>query len=217
MLTNEQKTALKIIFESEIKQVAAWGGGTALSENYLHHRKSEDIDIILFDLPPTEELTILTAQIGKAIKALKKKSFAQMNRFQYVFDLSGDKELKLEFVYYPFAKIGKARKVGNIVVESLADIVISKTLSAYQRNEAKDAFDLFVVLKTKKFNIEELISGVERKFSEKIDLAVLLSRLTKNLKNFSALSPLLIKKYSQKEITNFFQKLFNQYLKKQGL
>jgi len=217
MLTNEQKTALKIIFESEIKQVAAWGGGTALSENYLHHRKSEDIDIILFDLPPAEELTILTAQIGKAIKALKKKSFAQMNRFQYVFDLSGDKELKLEFVYYPFAKIGKARNVGNVVVESLADIAISKTLSAYQRNEAKDAFDLFVVLKTKKFNIEELISGVERKFSEKIDSAVLLSRLTKNLKNFSALSPLLIKKYSQKEITNFFQKLFNQYLKKQGL
>ena len=67
MLTKEQKTILETIFSSKIAGIASWGGGTALSENYLGHRKSEDIDIILSDLPPTIELTILAEKIGKAL------------------------------------------------------------------------------------------------------------------------------------------------------
>jgi predicted nucleotidyltransferase component of viral defense system len=216
MLTKEQKIALKIVFNSEIKNIAAWGGGTALSEIYLHHRQSEDIDIILSDLPPMENLSILANQIGKTIKASGKKSFNRMNRFQYVYNLK-DNQLKLEFIYYPFPKIGRARKVDGIIVESLLDIAVSKVLSAYQRDEVKDALDLFVIFKSKKYSLEDLIVGVEKKFGEKIDSAILLARMSKNLSNLKVLTPLLLKKYSKKEISEFFQKLFNKYLKKQGI
>ncbi|TSC94943.1 MAG: Uncharacterized protein Athens101428_68 [Candidatus Berkelbacteria bacterium Athens1014_28] len=215
MLTKEQKLALLEVFRSPIKKIATWGGGTALSEIYLHHRKSEDIDIILSDLPAPEVLTTLSNTIKKNLGAKNKKSFTRMNRFQYVFDLAGKKQLKLEFVYYPFPKIGRIKKINNIIAESLIDIAVSKTLSAYQRNEIKDAFDLFVILKDKKFGLERLISGVEKKFGEKIDTAILLARLTKNMENFDDLKPLLIIKYPKKKIEDFFQSLFNNYLSRQ--
>ena len=63
MLTKEQKTTLETIFNSGVKNIAAWGGGTALSEIYLHHRLSDDIDIILSDLPAGDILTALSNQV----------------------------------------------------------------------------------------------------------------------------------------------------------
>ncbi len=212
MLSKKQKKILEIIFDSKIKNIATWGGGTALSEIYLHHRRSEDVDIILIDLPPEIELTILTNEIKDKLKARAKKSVAKINRFQYVFELDGDNEKKLEFVYYPFPKLAKPKKIGNIKVESLLDIAVSKTLSAYQRNEVKDVFDLFIILKEKRFTLKKLIEGVKGKFEEEIDPAMLLARMTKNLKNFESLKPLLIqKKYSQKQMTEFFQAEFNKF------
>lgn len=215
MLTKEQKLALEEVFKSPVADFATWGGGTALSEIYLHHRKSEDIDIILTDLPPSEILTILSNKIFKVIDAKSKTSFTRMNRFQYVYILANGEQLKLEFVYYPFPKIGQNKNIMGLKVESLTDIAISKTLSAYQRDEVKDAFDLFIILQDKKFKFIKLISGVEEKFEEKIDPAILLARLTRNLENFNDLKPLLIKKYSKKVIVDFFQSLFNDYLKSQ--
>ncbi len=215
MLTKEQKLTLKEVFKSPIANFATWGGGTALSEVYLHHRKSEDIDIILVDLPPNETLTILSNKISKTVGAKNKTSFTKMNRFQYVFVLENNGQLKLEFVYYPFPKIDNNTEILGFKVESLLDIAISKTLSAYQRDEVKDAFDLFVILQDKKFSLEKLVSGVEKKFEEKIDPAILLARLTRNLENFDNLKPLLTKKYSKKIIIDFFQSLFNGYLKNQ--
>lgn len=217
MLTKEQKLTLKEVFKSPFKNIATMGGGTALSEVYLRHRKSQDLDIILSDLPPTETLTTLSNKISKVITAKYKKSFTRMNRFQYIFNLADDEQLKLEFVYYPFPKIGRTKKIDGIAVESLIDIAVSKILSAYQRNEIKDAFDLFIILQSKGFSLEKLISGVEKKFEEKIDPAILLARLTKSLESFDSLKPMLIKNYSKKEIIDFFQKLFDDYLKKQLL
>ena len=169
MLSKEQKVILKTIFNSKLRKISAWGGGTALSEIYLHHRKSEDIDIILSDLSQKIELTILTNQIKDKLKTLKKKSLVRMNRFQYVFELANKKEQKLEFIYYPFAKLKTAKKLGKIKIESLFDIAVSKTLSAYQRQEVKDAFDLFIILKEKHFSLKQLTGGVQRKFEEEIE------------------------------------------------
>lgn len=72
MLTKEQKTTLETTFSSGIKDIAVWGGGTALSEIYLHHRRSEDIDIILSDLPTGD---ILTRQYQIVIQFLFDRSF----------------------------------------------------------------------------------------------------------------------------------------------
>lgn len=218
MLAKEQKIILETIFQSKLKKIAAWGGGTALSEIYLHHRKSDDIDIILSDLPQEIELTILTNQIKDKLKASDKESLVKMNRYQYVFEFTNRKEQKLEFIYYPFIKLKPAKKLGKIKIESLFDIAVSKTLSVYQRDEVKDGFDLFVILKEKRFTLPELVRGVEKKFEEKIDAPTLLAKLTKSLENFDSLTPLIIgKKYQQKELTDFFQQEFNKFLRQKDL
>lgn len=214
MLKKEQKLALEEIFSSNLATIATWGGGTALSEIYLHHRRSDDIDIILADLPPLTELTILANKIKKSLAIKTTKSLVKMNRFQYFFDLPNNQLLKLEFVYYPFPKLDHPKKIGKIKVESLLDIAVAKTLTAYQRQEVKDAFDLYILLKNKHFTLKKLVKGVEQKFGETIDPRALLAKLVENLKTFKSLKPMMIgKKYHQKDLLDFLQQEFNRYMK----
>lgn len=212
MLSKVQKTILELIFNSPVKNFSAWGGGTALSEIYLHHRRSDDIDIILSNLPDEIILTTLTNEIKNKLKATKKSSFVKSNRFQYVFDFK-DCQQKLEFVYYPFIKLEKGRKIDDIEIESLRDIAVSKTLAAYQRSEVKDTFDLFIILRKKHFKLSELVEGVTKKFGEEIDPAMLLAKMTKTLDGYSILAPMLTKKFSKGEIADFFQKELDEFLK----
>ena len=210
-----QKTILEIIFNSDLRDIATWGGGTALSEIYLHHRKSEDIDIILSDLPAGEYLTIVAKKIKEKLKSQSVESFSRMNRFQYFFNLGSGEQQKLEFVYYPFSKLDKPKKEGKILIESLFDIAVSKTLAGYQRKEPKDAYDIYEILKRKLFSLENLINGVDKKFGEKIDTGTLLVNLTHSAENFEYIKPMVInKKIIGKGIKDFFQRKFNQYLKK---
>jgi len=218
MLTKEQKRALEAVFSSELSAIAVWGGGTALSEKYLHHRESEDIDIILSDLPDTLVITALANVVKKSVGAKTVESFVRMNRFQYFFKVPNGAQLKVEFVYYPFPKLDKPKKQGKILIESLADICASKTLAAYQRNEPKDAFDLYIVLNKKLFTLKELVKGVEDKFGEQIDPAALLARLTKSARQFDVLKPLIFeKKITQDKLINLFQKEFSKILKSKNL
>ena len=215
MLNEAQKIILDIIFNSDLKDIATWGGGTALSEVYLHHRLSEDIDIILSDLPVGEYLTIVTKKIKEKLKSQSVESFSRMNRFQYFFNLELEDQQKLEFVYYPFPKLHEQKKVGKILIESLLDIATSKILAGYQRQEPKDAYDIYEILRQKKFTLDNLILGVEKKFGEKIDAGTLLVNLAHNAENFEYIKPLVIdKKIIGKDIKDFFQKEFNQYLKR---
>ncbi len=207
MLTKGQKIALKIIFNSPLAKIATWGGGTALSEIYLKHRASSDIDIFLSQMPPLTEITLLANEIKKALGVKTMASFSIMNRFQYVFEYK-ESELKLEFVYYPFAKLATDKQVGKIKVESLLDIAVSKTLTSYQRQEPKDALDMYFLLQ--KYTLKRLIAGVEKKFGEQIDSAHLLAKLTRNLTGYQAIKPLLYNKISRGMIKKFFQKKFNQ-------
>jgi len=217
MLTKEQKTVLEEIFGSSISKIATWGGGTALSENYLKHRQSEDIDIILTDLLEATELTILTNQIKNKLGATHKESFPKRNRFQYVFILKDAKQLKVEFIYYPFPKLEKAKRIGKIKIESLKDIATSKALSAYQRAEVKDAFDLYFLLKEKYFTLEQLIKGVEEKFYEKIDPPTLVARLSDSLKNYDSIKPILLRKVSGEDLEEIFKAEFNKLARKHRL
>jgi len=218
MLTKNQKTVLEIIFASELKDFATWGGGTALSEIYLHHRQSDDIDIILSDLPVGTYLTAIANQIETELGADSRDNFSKMNRFQYFFNLKPKNQLKLEFVYYPFPRLDKPKKDGKILVESLYDLAVSKTLAGYQRKEPKDAYDLYEILKRKLYSLNKLVVGVEKKFGEKIDTALLLANLTDSSEMFDAIKPLLVdKNITQKALTALFQEEFKIFQTKNKL
>lgn len=213
MLKKEQEIILETIFASPVKTIASWGGGTALSEIYLHHRRSDDVDIILTDLPETTELSVLAQEIKLKLKAKTVASFANMNRFQYVFEPAAGIQ-KLEFIYYPFKKLGKTKMAGKIKIESLKDICVSKTLAAYQRREVKDAYDFYEIISNDHFSLDQLVKGVKDKFGEKIDPPTLLAKINVSLNDFNHLKPLLYGKADRKKILEFFQNEFNLIMSK---
>lgn len=143
-------------------------GGTALAEVYLHHRFSEDLDFF-----SETEFDILSIDVFfKTLKAtlnISKIDFQQsFNR--NIFFLHFEKEvLKTEFTFFPFSRIEKGKKQYNIEIDSLIDIAVNKLFSIYQRIQARDYIDLFLICRDKNFSIPDLIKKARIKFDSQID------------------------------------------------
>lgn len=174
----EQKTILKPIHrkflelvnkEKYITKNYYWTGGTVLSEFYLHHRESEDIDLFIEDkevyLPPISNFIEKFSQITSAL-SITHETFLGLESFKikyknYVF--------KVDFNYYPFPRINKGKKWKNIEIDSLLDIAVNKVQTIYTKPRARDFVDLFLIFKAEKFNFDYLISQTKAKFDWHID------------------------------------------------
>src|SRR3989344_703783 len=80
-------------------------GGTALSEFYLHHRLSEDLDFFSMTEIDKIWLNTISTKIAKEINTTKdtQESF---NRNLVFFNLKGQ-IIKTEFTYFPMEQINK--------------------------------------------------------------------------------------------------------------
>lgn len=215
VLTNLQKRVLQEIAKSALGKRYVWTGGTALAYR-LQHRYSEDLD---FFSDKEEAPEIFISEINKLSEKLdlKKISYQEkLNRRLFIFSKGSDK-LQLEFVYFPFKPLEEpqADPELDIKIAGLKDIAVNKTLSAFQRQEPKDAYDLYILLKDKKFKLTELVKAVRIKFDVHIDNASLLAKIIESVDNLDKIKPLFIKKESglANKIKNFFQKQGNDYLK----
>lgn len=116
-------------------------GGTALSEYYLHHRFSEDLNFFC----ETQEidkiwLTSFTDKLKNKLKATKKDLQESFNR-NIVFFTFPDQVIKTEFTYFPFPRLDKTKKMENITIDSLKDIAINKFFAIYQKPSARHFID----------------------------------------------------------------------------
>jgi hypothetical protein len=143
-------------------------GGTALAEIYLHHRFSEDLDFF-----SEKEFDILSIDVF--LKNLKSELNFNKIDFQQsfnrnIFFLHFEKEiLKVEFTFFPFTKIAKGEKLYNIEADSLIDIAVNKLFSIYQRSNARDYIDLYLICEREGFSVSELIKKTRIKFDFPID------------------------------------------------
>lgn len=111
ILSQNQKRFLEfVIKEPYILRNYYWTGGTVLAEFYLHHRESYDIDLF------TEEREVHLPSISKFVGIVRRKLGAESishRRFlglhTFVFKFSKE-ELKIDFNYYPFARINKGKE-----------------------------------------------------------------------------------------------------------
>lgn len=143
-------------------------GGTALAAFYLHHRYSEDLDFF-----SENEIDLLN--LDAAIKKIKEKlniekvDFQQsFNRNLFFLNFQGE-VLKTEFTYFPFPRIEKRNVEGQIAVDSLLDIAVNKLFTIYQRVQARDYIDLYLIVKKEKFTVADLIAKAKIKFDWHID------------------------------------------------
>ncbi|TSD04872.1 MAG: Uncharacterized protein Athens071412_553 [Parcubacteria group bacterium Athens0714_12] len=217
-LSNFQKDILSFFGSHDFGKNFYWTGGTLLSCQYFHHRHSVDLDFFSDDLYADDQYSIFISELKKETGA-DKISFSQEHNRRLFLIARKDESVKLELVFFPFSAIEARKKIKkfSIAIDSLTDIMVNKTLSAYQRNEPKDVYDLYYYLNHKpQYNLLKLIKLVEKKFGFAIEPALLLAKINQLAAELEQLRPLLInqEKNLAQKTKKFFQKIFNSFAKK---
>lgn len=212
-LSKLQRKVLLFFAKNNLGKNFYWTGGTVLSYLYLHHRNSVDLDFFSKDLFRDDEYLFFINALKKDIGAGKISLTLKYNRRLYLIEAKKE-QIKLEMVYFPFASIENKTAIPefSIKADSLTDIMTNKTLSAYQRDEVKDVFDLYRYLSANpKHNLIKLVSFVDKKFGIAIEPALLLAKINELIGDIDVIFPLLLspEKDLAKKMKDFFQNQFN--------
>lgn len=175
-------------------------GGTALSVFHLQHRYSEDLDF--FNENDFDNTTVISFMEKIAGKMKTNYRFTQRDKARIFEFKKGNKLLiKVDFVHYPYKRIERGSKLGDLSIDSLKDIAANKLLTINQREDVKDFVDLYYLLK--KFTIWDLIYAVEAKFHMDMDMVLIASDFYK-IGDFDFL-PRMIKPLSIPTLKKFFR------------
>lgn len=188
ILSKNQKNIIEIISKDKlICENFYLTGGTALAEFYLQHRLSEDLDFFSEKEFEPQAISIFFEKIKKDVK-IKRVEFQQsFNRNLFFLELNNGDKIKTEFTYFPFERIDKKNKIGNLHIDSMLDIAVNKIFTIYQKPRSRDFIDLYFILKNdKNLLIGELVEKAQIKFDNYIDPIQLGSQYTKakELKDF---------------------------------
>jgi predicted nucleotidyltransferase component of viral defense system len=176
-------------------------GGTPLTEFYLHHRYSEDLDF--FSEKEVDPLAIQTFfKKNKNELGFKKVDFQQSYNRNLFFLHYPTETLKTEFTYFPFPRIDQGIIRYGISIDSLLDIAVNKLFTIYQRTKARDYIDLYAICKKEQYAITDLLKKAKIKFDWHIDPLQLGSQFLKAKEAEDM--PRFIKKISNREWQEFF-------------
>lgn len=174
-------------------------GGTALSEYYLKHRKSVDLDFFCREyFNPGVVLESVSAWSGE-YGFISKYNFIDPVHIYFLEFKDGEK-LKIDFARYPYPQLDNPTENYGILVDSFFDISVNKFLLISQRTEVKDFVDLYFILK--KFNFWQLRDGLKAKFNLETDPYLTAMDYTK-VKDFEIM-PEMRRKLSLKKLKEFF-------------
>lgn len=206
----QQQLLGSIIEEHYLLKNYYWSGGTALSEIYLHHRESYDID--LFTEENEVHLPSVSQFVRSAAKKLHAKKIAPIRYFglySFTYTLPDDSELKIDFNYYPFKQIEKCKKYKNLSVDSLVDIAANKVHTIFMKPRGRDYIDLYFILKENpRLDIDRLILLADAKFDWHIDPLQLGENLSKVV-TFTE-KPKMFIPFNQQEMENYILNLAKQ-------
>jgi predicted nucleotidyltransferase component of viral defense system len=178
--------------ESDLKQILAFKGGTALKRCYFgDYRFSEDLDFTLLQPTPNEELLRRLEPVYAAVQEASGIAFtfdredrhAHANSFtfylRYVGPLPRENDVKVditlrEHLVYPLQERAILRgyeefedlpENRQIQVYSLDEIATEKTLALADRarNEPRDLYDLWYLTSNEGIELDALVDGMRQK------------------------------------------------------
>ena len=216
ILTSRQKIFLELIAQEKyFAQKFYLTGGTALSEFYLKHRMSEDLDFFSeTEVNPIRIASFLKEK--KEILELEKYDTRQILGLCIFFLCFNNKEnLKVDFSYYPFPRIERGLKYRGFDVDSLYDIAVNKVHTISMKARARDFIDIYFIVKEKGYEFKKLLLDAKAKFDWDITALELGSHLIQASKMSDY--PRMLKPIRHKEWKEFFlnegRKLKNEIFK----
>ncbi len=207
ILTPKQSLFLELIQkEPQITKHFYLTGGTALSEFYLQHRISYDIDLFTEKKEVDQRLTdAFLKKLSPALSVKKIKRSQFLGLFSYVLVFEDEQELKVDLNYYPFPRIQKGTRYKNLEVDSVYDIAVNKLQTIFTKPRSRDYLDLYFIMRKYKYLLAKLILDAKTKFDWDIDKITLASQFIK-VKDIDESSMLLIP-FNKKDLEEFFLKL----------
>lgn len=207
ILTAKQLNFLELVQQDkQITKRFYFTGGTALAAFYLEHRISEDID--LFTEKEEVDQSLIDVFLRKisqklSIIEIKKSQFLGLVSYKLVY--KDKEELKVDFNYYPFLRINKGKKFKNLEIDSLYDIAVNKVHTMFMQIRSRDFIDLYFIMKTTDYSLDQLIKDAKIKFDWHIDKVTLASQFIK-VKEISDMPTMLVS-FNKKDMEKFFLKL----------
>lgn len=205
ILTKEQKILLDLITHNNYLSTNYYfTGGTALSEFYLHHRYSDDLDFFSRDDIDQQVIFGLMTKWGKQCDFRFESRFVEVvYRFKITFR-SGSNYM-VDFGHYAYNQLEtEKKKYGFMSINSLRDIASNKLFTINQRTDVKDFVDLYFLLDDY-YTLWDLIYSAEKKFKQAgFDILLLAQDLLK-VEDFTSL-PRMIKPLTLLQLKQFFRK-----------
>ncbi len=207
ILTPKQFEFLELIkVEPRITKAFYLTGGTALSEFHLKHRLSEDLDFFIEEKEVNQKLVeayLKKISIKLSIKEIKRSVF--MGLFSYSLTFKDGSKLKVDFNYYPFPRIEKGTKYGNLSIDSLRDIAANKVHTLFVKPRDRDYIDLYFIMKNSDLKLNQLILDAKAKFDWDIDKLTLASQFMRVKEAGVLETPKLLVPFDKKQMDDFFE------------
>jgi len=172
VLTRLQREFLSRFFSQPSGQAFYLTGGVALSEFYLQHRLSQDLDLFTQSQPAFEasenDLETAAREVGAGvIRFYPPKPGDNLSRC--FLTLGDEPEIKIDVVHDPPPYFGEVMlQPDGVRVDSLENLAVGKLLAVFGRAYPRDFVDLYFLLKSG-IDIDRLLALAKQKdlgFSE---------------------------------------------------
>lgn len=211
-MTSQMRYILRLFSSLEGVSSFYLTGGTALSEFYLHHRISLDLDLFLSqEMKEKEPSAILrTSELFADQLKLSGYNVRWIQKHQQCTELIVSKDnqktrVTLAFDTAPLIKPVKKTDFG-VYVASFPDVATGKLCALQERMEHRDIFDVYFILK--KMKSSKLLMLAKRRWSyiDVYRVAQLFSRIEAMLPPLSSFRGFLLKKgLKREEIGRFYK------------
>lgn len=201
VLTEAQKTALRIVGQESAMGHFYLSGGTALSAFYLTHRLSDDLDFFTREDVRLTDASACVARVREAIQATEVRSDRLHDRHLFFFTYP-EGELKIEFSRYAFDQLDSPTmdEFSGMRIDSLRDIAANKLAALLDRFDPKDFVDLYFLLNDR--SLDDTRRDAVQKFRLQISDLFLGSELAK-VRRIEVL-PKMLKPLTVSELKSFF-------------
>lgn len=172
-----------------------------MSEFYLHHRLSEDLDFFTEGEFSEREIDDFIARICRKLDISTKKE-THMGHIAHYLQFKNSGPLKIDFVHQPFKQLEHGMYWNKLRVASLWDITIDKVYTIFNRVASRDFVDLYFTIQKEKYNWNQIIDALEEKYQAHFDRMSLMTRfpVVKDVQDF----PTMLVSFDRKRMEEYF-------------